>query len=57
MPNLILTFHAMWKNQWKPNPPTPFPTFAQRADGREGGEVKASVLQGKRNGSEVFQIP
>jgi len=34
----------------KPNPLTPFPTFAQRVEDREGGKIKASLLAGERFG-------
>ena len=40
-----LVFHVMWEGKVheKPNPLTPFPT-------REGGKIKASLLQGERFG-------
>jgi hypothetical protein len=38
----------MWKSHEKPNPLTPFPTFAQRLEEREGGKFKVSLLLGER---------
>ncbi|MEH2193580.1 MAG: hypothetical protein V7K98_13225 [Nostoc sp.] len=51
----VLTFQVMWKSHEKPNPLTPFPTFAQRLVGeasrreeRERGKFKVSLLKGER---------
>ncbi|HIK07036.1 MAG TPA: hypothetical protein IGS40_20485 [Trichormus sp. M33_DOE_039] len=39
----------------EPNPLTPFPTFAQRVEDREGGTFKASLRFGERFGEGFFR--